>query len=659
MSCDNITICGTGGYEPTDRLLSFNARYVLNGPFGASAEFVDYTCKDGGTCGEICSPMSITIDSTFEVQNCDDVGLSSVLQECYGQSPVWINGLQRTYSRVDNITKIGFSSYFEYLESKPIVTQAFQGLYLSDVFDTIFTYYAGVSPDLVCLESFDDVPILGPIENNNTYQELAALAQAGRAHLFVQVGGCLTVESWKDHNSPVELVIPDDFIIRSEKADYKYPNTTVIRARGASLPQIDCGEKALTNSEGLPATPYKSVYSGVPVPTTTITVDGLSANKEDIKAAYFVADNVNAAGFKENIQDGSFDQKIRKDSLEFFDNTELVFRYAAFGRNASYTSEGIYGYWHNQDGGGGYAGNRDFFNFLPNFLAKRFPVPYSSFGLGAFGSLPFFQGKQQTGESTNNSTNYQQVEVVAQLPISDCGVSSEEISNKYVYGPECLFRLATRRYQEIMMAQNTWNVEVIYMPCIRLNQVVEFKTQDTVDCPAQTIKGIVAGIDLNHTKDDATGGTTMRLSIMDTGCLGETEVVSGNLIRNSCGGSGGQLNPWTTSALGIDQIAQNTGDLLLFATGGAQAFAYYNHGCAVAGDEYTLYFEYESLQNPNTFFFQIANSAIAATLTGSGTYSITFNAPSDDFSMQWSILYPPSDTYIRIMNLTLTKREYI
>ena len=72
--------------------------------------------------------------------------------------------------------------------------------------------------------------------------------------------------------------------------------------------------------------------------------------------------------------------------------------------------------------------------------------------------------------------------------------------SQYVYTKDRLFDLAVRRFKEIKMAENTWNVKTGYLPCIKLNQVVEFKTLDTEDAPSRTIKGIVGGISLEHSE---------------------------------------------------------------------------------------------------------------------------------------------------------------
>ena len=653
MSCQLSTT------DAENRVFEFTARYALNGPFGASAKFVDFTCEDDIDCYEICDPISLTIDAEVVINNCDDTVIDPTLISCFSETPVWVNGLQRSYSRTGNITSVSISSYYEYLNSKPLSTQAFQAVPLSTAIDTIFRYYAGVNPSLLSINSFSETFIKGPIEGNNTYEELALLAMAGKANLFVQVGGNLTIESWKDHTDPIEFVIPPDLTISADLANFRFPNTTVIKATGAPVSVTDCGEKTLTSQNGLPSVATREVTSGVPKPTSKLTVNGLKGDENDLKSAFFVSDTLQTTNDEKEVSRGGIKQEVEKQDGQFFDNNTTRFNYIYKGRTKSFLGEGIYGQIARSRPFQQFSRNaKTFGNFLSKFLARRFPIPYSLFGLGAFGSLPFIQGQPEQDNAT--SQNYQQAQLTTVLPISlECGVSTEQIDNKYLFKKEDLFSIAVRRYQEILMSQNTWNVEVAYTPCIKLNQMVQFTVPETQGCPTKTIKGIVAAIDVNHSRDDAGfGETSMRLSILDVSCLGQTEIQSANLIETGCVGNGSTIDPWTTSQINLNQLAQGSaGNVYLFASAGASSFAFYQHDCATVGDEYQLYFEYYTLQGPTSFQFSIGTGA-PTTLAGSGAYSTTFNAPASNFSLNWDLAFSPADAYVRITNIILTKKVF-
>lgn len=100
-----------------------------------------------------------------------------------------------------------------------------------------------------------------------------------------------------------------------------------------------------------------------------------------------------------------------------------------------------------------------------------------------------------------------------------------------------MFELALRRFQEIELAANTWNVETIFIPTIRLNQVVEFEIPNIynnedpqVRADVTKVRGIVGAISVDHSASDAGESTKMRLSISDVSCLGNTLFESSNLI---------------------------------------------------------------------------------------------------------------------------------
>lgn len=295
-----------------------------------------------------------------------------------------------------------------------------------------------------------------------------------------------------------------------------------------------------------------------------------------------------------------------------------------------------------------------------------FPVPFSSFGKGAFGSAIF---NNQTDDPDNKSGDYQQdqptfqqIELVAQSPqVLTVGPELEEIGNKYVYTKDQLFKLAVRRFQEIKMAESTWNVQTGYLPCIKLNQVVTFETLDTEESPARTVQGVVGGISLEHSEGDDGPATIMNLTIMSTDCLGNDTYTSGNLVNSRCAGDNSNaLNPWQTSALGLDQqsgMSYNNG--FLFTTPGTgTAFLGYSLDALDIGATYNWSFDYTLMQGAASLFFTMPSSfgTGSQTLGGSGTATGTFTAglaSSQDFV--WQMIGTSTANYYSIQNFVVTK----
>ena len=651
--------------DPQLRIESFTAQYVLNGAYNASIMLADIACEDDPGCLDICKPVQLSIDSTLEGAGCGGENISSEVLSCFDESPIWVNGLMRSYGRSnsDATTSISVSSYFEYLNAKPINTQQFYGSNLSFVLDTIFRYYTGTPSALTCVNSFQDIRIKGPVEGNSTMSELAQLAQAGCANLFVQVGGCLTIERWKDHLSPTEFVIPPDLTFSAEPAQYKRSNTTVIRSRGASISKKDCGTTPISNNSAGPGQVTKCVIIGVPSPNASITHNNLTGSKEDILAGVEQSAEVSRIGNKRNVKDGSYSGLyVKKDGSTFGpDPSEINFLITA--NSQSDIDEGVFGQYFGPGQGGADGG---FFNSLPQWLAGNFPVPFSIFGLGAFGSLPFINGSQ----SYNNQSDYQadqpsfqQEETVVSSPnIDECGIKYEEIENKYVPNKEHLFKLALRRFQEIQLSENTWNVEVPYIPCLKLNQVVEFTVPSTEDCLVDVVKGIIGGININHVKDEAgIQTTTMSLTVMDVSCLGQTPYTSGNLVLSSCAGeSPSDLSPWQTAALGLESTSSVNGGRMFMATiNTGVAFLNYTHSEMTAGDTYNWYFEYETISGSAvaTYSAPIEYGSIGGNFSGDGFRSGSFAMPDGSTTKEWTFTLNGNgiNTYMIIKNFKITK----
>ena len=258
------------------RIISFNSEHVLNGDYSASVLLSDtYRLDDptnvaeGQPCGTGVSPIKVAV----EIENQTDpispqaygedvAGEDADLTNCLAEAepptpPAWVYGLKYSYDlNIDEGTaNISVRSFFEHMKGRAVSTQQFRGTDIKTVFDVLFQYYLGIPQflfnivDYSTLGVWDEDTILGPIEGADTYAELQALCTAVGANLFVQTDGRLTIEKWKDHNSPVEYAIPSRLIISADPSGYERGRTTVVRARGAALGMMDCGDQVLTNND--------------------------------------------------------------------------------------------------------------------------------------------------------------------------------------------------------------------------------------------------------------------------------------------------------------------------------------------------------------------------------------------------------------------------
>lgn len=680
------------------RIISFNSEHVLNGDYSASVLVSDtYRLDDptnvaeGQPCGTGVAPIKVVVELENQTLPTspmaygeevigEDADLISCLQEGEAPTPpAWVYGLKYSYDLdiEQGTASMNVRSFFEHMKGRAVSTQQFRGTSIKSVFDVLFAYYLGVPSFLFNIVGYnttvwDDDTILGPIEGADTYAELQALCTAVGANLFVQTDGRLTIEKWKDHNSPVEYAIPSRMIVSADPSGYERGRTTVVRARGAALGMMDCGEQVLTNNDDTDGSTKKGsmkkvAVSGIKTKSVKITHNNLNGTQDDIRNALEISPTVERLGGKKNVGSGTYTARYTPKSLNvFFGPNPASIDFLIYGTQQSKQTEGFYGSYFGPKYHKAYSNSGGFESKQLQWLSGMFPVPFSSFGKGAFGSAIF---NNQTDDPDNKSGDYQQdqptfqqIELVAESPqVLTIGPELEEVGNKYVYTKDQLFKLAVRRFQEIKMAENTWNVQTGYLPCIKLNQVVTFNTLDTEESPSREIQGVVGGISLEHSETDEGPSTIMNLTIMSTDCLGNDTYTSGNLVNSRCAGDNSNaLNPWQTSALGLDEqsgMSYNNG--FLFTTPGAgTAFLGYSLDTLDIGATYNWSFDYILMQGGASLFLTMPSSfgTGSQTILGTGTATGSFVAglsSSQDFV--WQMIGNSTPNYYSLRNIEITK----
>lgn len=638
---------------PQNRIQSLSARYALSGDYSGIISFSDADCTDVVPCTGFCVPVSAGIDATL-VNGADE--LSELVSDCYEFSPNWISGLMRSIevSNAEFSTAYDVASYYEYLKEKALSTQQFLGAPLSVVIPTVLQFYAGVPNALVDIVSYTDNAIKGPVEGNNLWEELRLLAQAGCADLFVQVGGKLTIEGWKDHNSPVELTIPSGIVISAEKVKLEGPGTTVIRAKGASLSGYAQGEKVLSNNEQGPGVTSKCVTAGVETPVVDVSFNNLTGDADDIRNATILASDFIVQKEKSKTREGAFLAKVRNiDPNALFGPNPKSSTFVALGKTRAKLDEKI----NNRKSRLSRNNRRTSENIVQSAINYGIPLPFSSFDKGSFGSVDFSQPSADKNTLSDRS-ELQVIETVLANPDSAaCGIAYEDIENKYIFSKLLLFKLAVRRYQEILLAQHTWAVEIAYFPCVKLNQVVEFTVPPKINCPARTVIGIVGGIDVSSDSSSGVVDTKMTITVMDTECLGNIDVVSENLIVPTNVSSGIGTTGWTTSVQNLNNQVGLFDCVFISNTGGLlPVFATYTQTDLTIGDTYDWSFDHAAIIGAPTTIFTATNFAGSTTLTGSGSQSGTFVATHTTVSFRWQITASTSIKTSRICNFQFKAR---
>lgn len=652
--------CVSEPLSQSDMLISFAARYTLTGQLTGSLRLANPDCTFVVTC-EVCQPVALSLEGVTSgvCGPCGDLSGDT----CFTENPNWLAGLVVGYQEADLFDDVptivgNVVSYHDYLKNKPINTEQFKDVDLSIVLSDIASTYAGLRLGLLDF----NIPvgftnILGPVSGNSTLDELKKLAQAGYANLFTQVGGKLTIEQWKDHTSPVDYVIPSELLTSAEKSPVSPGRVTMVKCRGAGVSKYDCGKQVFTDSRtsttanggysNIAGPKNSCAVSGIPTPTLNLSFDNLAAAKEDVKNAEIESDNVDTSEVF-NVEDGSFTTAITNTDGSYFGPGKTDFQvmvsgfkrphyeyttgdgmHPIIGPIAQKRADGFQEMWSNQG---------------------IWPWPNNSFYSGGFGND---QGNA-SGTYYADQTSIERIETSVINPaISDCGVRVEQIDNPYVMSKEVLFLIGIRRFQEMHMQENTWLIEVPYIPCLKINQVVQFNPSCQEGCSDTEITGLIAGIEIRY---DAKPDVTMKIVVWGFECLGGTAYISENLIISPCAGAeSAAINPWIASAIDLNsqaQVDEYSGTLYTFGFP-SEASLDLVQDEMVNGHDYTVSFDYELIEGFGILEF--THPGGLSTFSGNGSHSSTFTAGFLNFTFEWLLRNTFVPTMYQITNIKLTK----
>lgn len=651
----------------SDTLVAFSVTYSLNSTMQASVTVVDPNCDSGiaqVTCNDLgtATPIQVKLGAaiTNSCGDCPDLSGDG----CFAEDPYWVSGLvgrrriDGDYFGMPTVT-YEVVPYSEYLSNKPIHTQVFKNSLTSTVLLEIANYYAGIPAGVRDFNPINN-RITGPVVGNSTLEELKKLAAAGYSHLFTQVGGKLTIEQWKTINDPVDYILPNSLIYDIRREPIYPSRVSIIRARGAGISKYDCGEQAFTDIRadetnpgaysGVGGTLQSCSVSGISTPELELNLNNLSADKDDLKNAKLASDVIEVEEFVE-AEDGTFKVKIVKLDGSWFDDNATDYKVQVYGKKRpDYESNSV---------GSQVRPSQQYtsstFDVMHNQWARvaPFPVPPSS----------FFRSLSKLGEAAPSQTadadSIERIEtLVYDARISSFGIQSEQLDNPYSHVKEHLFLQGVRRFQEIRMAESTYVIEMAYMPCLKLNQVIQFYDSQNYGCgKAGVITGIIAGITVNYSlTSEGAPNVKMTLTIWGLDCTGATIYTSDNLLINRCAGSDGSVsNPWTTSILGLDSEAAFDGGCGFLYTVGFPSIAWfrYTHDEFVVGDAYTVSFDFTRYAGSGNFVFTYPGGSIA--LGGTSTYSIPFAPLSAIGYFEWNLSNTFVPTAYTICNVKLTK----
>ena len=667
MSCPEIY---DGGDDLTGLLTSFESTHSMYGDYSASATFENPSCDLSiNSIGASCIPVYGTIGAI--ATGLTDVLTEEQLQDCYEQNPRWIAGLVTSFGEtqdtVSDKVDIQISSYFHRLASKPITSYHFSSD-TENALEQLITYFAGIPEELYSYVVTPN-PILGSLSSGSVMDAIKTVAQASFSSAYIQVGGILEVTQWKDHNSTVELTIPSQLIgPMSKRANNLVPHLAIL-SRGASIDTAGCGERLISDSRvsdepgGVSNVPGPSKHialSGIDTKEVNAVMAQLTADRKDLQDAMMVHDP-NLKIQKGEAKDGNLKFKIQLDDVD-----------GVIGPNGQEGNIGVATAWKQSREARRQAAKEarnqrlelaklknDQLAFQKR-LAELFSDKVNFFPKSSIGGPAGGPGSKMVNLSdiNSNQTTNNQLEAFAYNNSigTECGASYEQIENPIVPSRDVLFLIAVRRHQEMLMDNNSFNIEIGgYLPCLRLNQVIQFDTPGTRDCSPRTVKALVTEIKTNYSADKQ---VSQSIVAADLDVLGQTTYTSSNLLDFQCGGGANAItgNPWEASALSIDNsvvVADNV--ITLWGKSPTPLVYAYLTQYLQLGSQYTLTFDYEAKIGSSPLIFDNTAGG-GATIPGPvGSYTETFTAALSVANFRWRIISPSAKSLWRIYNLRLTR----
>ncbi len=168
---------------------------------------------------------------------------------------------------------------------------------IQDILTTFMADNATAPPEIYDFSGMEASYVFqGLIRGDNILEEMAKLAQAAGADLFVNERGVLVCETWKTQSSPIDMVIPDSFLIavsREENIDDQV-SEVVVRGRYIGNEGLQSISNTINeingNGEG------GCFLAG----TKVLLAGGLEKNIEDIKVGNKVQSFNFAGKFRES-----------------------------------------------------------------------------------------------------------------------------------------------------------------------------------------------------------------------------------------------------------------------------------------------------------------------------------------------------------------------
>lgn len=572
-----------------------SASYSLTDLFSGTVTLANASNQYGSA--DRWSVISITVDSAV----IDEIDISNSAP--FAGTVVILNGVVTSplndWKIANNSFSINVSSFFSTLNRKSLNTQTYTGTVGAAIAD-ILTNYCGLPLALYSISISNNVTLQSVVSGTDAYAEVVKLAEVGLCDCFCQVGGQLVIEPWKGPASPVDLVIPSEAIMSVSKRRSTEKGVTRVMVKGRFTGDHNCGPKSIFQNHSNPTQLKKDkcYMNGIPEPSSRVVFKNLSADKQDINNASFVLtgdltfDHMNS---KEQQNSLAVLYASEAGTPHFVENVGLkTITSLILSRNTGNSSETGDGVDRRV------RGVKRGLKTADRVFAKMAGLPPGT-----------VLAPDQTSESgDSDDRNRITVSVVDTGLISEFGIVQEDLDNEYIPDGFTAFLVALRRFQTFRMQRNTYQVQLMFLAGLAINDVVSFDLPDGSD----TITGRVTSLKYSHTANPPK--TVIDLEVQSFEELGTTAYVSPNLfVYPECCGIN-QID-WVSSG----EVFASSG-FFLFGAGSSV----YQPMVLTTGLTYIITVEVTLLTGPGSFRVAHYNNGVlgaTTTLSGSGTATLS------------------------------------
>jgi len=526
-------------------LIGWTCSCSLAGAYGGDASFVNHVQQYSTT--DLYREFQISFVTTVQSELADDT--------CFAGTVTWLKGVIHAVEDLrgisEDLIKFKIRSFFAFLAKKPVNSEFFDDT-AENVLATLITDYGGVPAALTDFTGITlPITIKAPISGNNFLDELRKVAEASESVLFVDKEGKLIAEDWKDDTDSVDIVIPDEAVKFAKRNRNTQIGPTVMDVRGRFVSQFDCGSQVLSSADpNNPNSPNTGKAFNKKGATTVCSNEGIEKDRTRMKLNNLAGGKVTKKGIAIDVNgDGIADAITSANQFG-----ELIV--TATGGQGEGNYDILITGKHKPANEHKGAGSKD--GALAGIVGQQGRrigrMPRNLTGLPIADISELMPSASPDKDKTAEEPELLRMEIIqsdADL-ITEFGVVYEQVDNLYVSDFETLFDIAVRRFQEFKIKRKTWEVDLVYLPCINLNDIVTFTTPDT----NETITGIVLAMKVDY--DGANAFASMKLSIGSFEDIGSTSYTSANLFRypEMCGSNG------------VDWIASVTGDAFVLHHGG-------------------------------------------------------------------------------------------